>query len=154
VAFVTGSISAPGTVEAFEHKISKKDPLRPLFLGQGPEDKTPQPTINMLVKRGVRSCLEYAKTGDIGKARQLSNPDLSPHVEFVDMGGHGYAVVRVTSQELETEFVCIPRPAERSDRPDGGPLQYRVSHLARLWQKREAPKLTSKVLEGNPVFSM
>src|SRR5205823_2454614 len=71
VAFVTGSISAPGTVEAFEHKISKKDPLRPLFLGQGPEDKTPQPTINMLVKHGVRSCLEYAKTGDIGKARQL-----------------------------------------------------------------------------------
>jgi alkaline phosphatase D len=154
VAFVTGSISAPGTVEAFEHKISKKDPLRPLFLGQGPEDKTPQPTINMLVKHGVRSCFEYAKTGDIAKARQLSNPDLSPHVEFVDMGGHGYAVVRVTPQELETEFVCIPRPSERSDRPDGGPLLYRVSHLARLWRKREAPKLTSKVLEGNPVFSM
>ena len=154
LAFVTGSISAPGTVEAFEHKISKKDPLRPLFLGQGPEDKTPQPTINMLVKRGVRSCLEYAKTGDIAKARQLTNPDLSPHVEFVDMGGHGYAVVRVASQELETEFVCIPRPLERSDRPDGGPLQYRVSHLARLWQKREAPKLTTKVLEGNPVFSI
>src|SRR5437660_11146239 len=75
VAFVTGSISAPGTVEAFEHKISQKDPLRPLFLGQGPEDKTPQPTVNMLVKRGVRSCLEYAKSGDITKARQLSNPD-------------------------------------------------------------------------------
>jgi alkaline phosphatase D len=154
VAFVTGSISAPGTVEAFEHKISKKDPLRPLFLGQGPEDKTPQPTVNMLVKHGVRSCLEYAKTGDIAKARRLSNPELSPHVNFVDMGGHGYAVVRVASEEIETEFVCIPRPGERSDRADGGPLVYRVSHSTKLWQKGKAPKLTSKILEGNPVFSM
>src|SRR5207237_3859804 len=61
LAFVTGSISAPGAVEALEHQISQTDPLRPLFVGQGPADKTPQPTINMLVKRGVRSCLEYAK---------------------------------------------------------------------------------------------
>src|SRR3954447_10084084 len=154
VAFVGGSISTPATVEALEHKLSKKDPLRPLFLGQGPEDKTPQPTINMLAKRGVRSCLEYAKTGDIAKARQLTNPDLAPHVEFVDMGGHGYAVVLVAPQELETEFVCIPRPTERSDRPDGGPLRYRVTHLAKLWRKGETPKLTSKVLEGDSVFSM
>jgi len=153
VAFVTGSISAPGTVEALEHQIAQKDPLRPLFLGQGPEDKTPQPTINMLVKHGVRSCLEYAKSGDITKARQLSNPDLSPHVNFVDMGGHGYAVVRVASEEIETEFVCIPRPAERSDRADGGQLLYRVSHSTKLWQKGKAPKLTTRVLEGNPIFS-
>ena len=154
VAFVTGSISAPGAVEALEHRVSKKDPLRPLFVGQGPEDKTPQPTINMLVKRGVRSCLEYAKTGDIAKARQLTNPDLAPHVEFVDMGGHGYAAVRVTSEEIETEFVCIPRPGERSNRADGGPLLYRVSHSTKLWQKGKAPKMTTRVLEGNPIFSM
>jgi alkaline phosphatase D len=154
VAFVTGSISAPGMLESLEHRLPKQDPLRSLFLGQGPNDKDPKPTINMLLRHGVRSCLEYAKTGDITKARQLSNPDLSPHVNFVDMGGHGYAVVRVTSEEIETEFVCIPRPAERSNRADGGPLLYRVSHSTKLWQKGKAPKLTSRVLEGDPIFSM
>jgi alkaline phosphatase D len=154
VAFVTGSISAPGMLESLEHRLPKQDPLRSLFLGQGPNDKDPKPTINMLLRHGVRSCLEYAKTGDITKARQLSNPNLSPHVEFVDMGGHGYAVVRVTSEEIETEFVCIPRPIERSSRADGGPLLYRVSHSTKLWQKGKTPKLTSRVLEGNPIFSM
>jgi hypothetical protein len=37
--------------------------------------------------------LEYVKSGDIQKVRALSNRDLSPHLSFVDMGGHGYAVV-------------------------------------------------------------
>ncbi len=154
IAFVTGSISAPGFVEAFEHKFPKDDPLRPLFLGQGPADSTPQPTINLLLHHGVRSCLEYAKTGDIVKARAQSNPNQSPHVSFVDMGGHGYSVVHVTSNQLETEFVCIPRPIERSDRPDGGPLRYRVIHTAALWKKGEVPKLEGKVVEGDAKFSV
>jgi alkaline phosphatase D len=51
--------------------------------------------MNLLLHYGVRSCLEYAKTGDVRKARVLSNAELSPHVSFVDMGGHGYAVVQV-----------------------------------------------------------
>jgi len=154
VAFVTGSISAPGLVEAFEHRFQKEHPLRPLFLGQGPRDAGPQPTINLLLRHGVRSCLEYAKSGDIVKARALSNPDLSPHLRFVDMGGHGYTVVRVSSNDLEAEFVCIPRPLERSDRPDGGPLLYRVKYRAKLWQKGETPKLEGLILEGNPQYSV
>jgi alkaline phosphatase D len=154
IAFVTGSISAPGFVEAYEHVFPKEHPLRSLYLGQGPNDTRPQPTVNLLLRHGVRSCLEYAKSGDIGKARAFSNPDLSPHVTFVDMGGHGYAVVRVTSDTLETEFVCIPRPLERSERADGGPLAYRVRHQAKLWRKGEAPSLKQKVIEGDPRFSI
>jgi len=153
VAFVTGSISAPGMVEALEHGLPKNHPLRSLYLGQGPNDDGPQPTVNMLLRHGVRSCLEYAQSGDIDKAHALSNPDLSPHVSFVDMGGHGYSVVRVTSELVETEFVCIPRPLERSDRQDGGVLNYRVKFRAVLWEKDKAPKLEVQILEGHPRFS-
>jgi alkaline phosphatase D len=154
IAFVVGSISAPGFVEAYEHVFPKDHPLRPLYLGQGPTDTSPQPTINLLLRHGVKSCLEYARSGGIEKARALSNPDLSPHVSFVDMGGHGYAVVRVTSDTLETEFVCIPRPLERSERADGGPLRYRVRHSAKLWGKDETPRLEQKIMEGDPLFSI
>lgn len=153
VAFVTGSISAPGMVEALEHALPKEHPLRSLFVGQGPADSHTQPTFNLLLRHGVKSCLEYAKSGDIHKARALSNRDLSPHVSFVDMGGHGYAVVRVTSHALETEFVCIPRPLEPSERSDGGPLLYRTRHRARLWRRGERPKLGVQIVEGNPKFS-
>ncbi|HEV7218869.1 MAG TPA: alkaline phosphatase D family protein [Terriglobales bacterium] len=152
IAFVTGSISAPGIVEALEHVLPKDHPLRSLYIGQGPDDHAPQPTVNLLIRHGVRSC--FARSGDIGKARTLSNPDLSPHLSFVDMGGHGYSVVLATSQFIETEFVCIPRPLERSDRPDGGALKYRVKFRTSLWKNGEAPKLEMQILEGDPKFSV
>jgi alkaline phosphatase D len=154
VAFVVGSISAPGMVESMEHQLHKDAPLRALFLGQGPGDNRPQPTVNMLVRHGVRSCLEYAKSGDVHKSRQLSNRDLSPHLSFVDMGGHGYSVVHAAADRLETDFICLPRPIVRQDQPDGGPILYRVRHAARLWRKHERPNLEQKVIEGNPAFSI
>jgi alkaline phosphatase D len=154
IAFVTGSISAPGIVEALEYALPKDHPLRSLYVGQGPGDHTPQPTLNLLIRHGVRSCFEYLQTGEIAKARALSNPDLSPHVSFVDMGGHGYSVVHAASEFIETEFVCIPRPLERSDRPNGGPLAYRAKFRTRLWKNGEAPKLQMQILEGDPKFSV
>lgn len=39
----------------------------------------------------------YDKTRDPKKARALSNPNLSPHLSFIDMGGHGYSTVRVSA---------------------------------------------------------
>jgi alkaline phosphatase D len=154
IAFVTGSISAPGMVEALEHKFPKTHPLRSLFLGQGPSDEKPQPTMNILLRHGVRSCLEYAKTGNVEDARALSNKDLSPHVSFVDMGGHGYSVVAATTDAITVEFVCIPRPLERAETPDGGPLRYRVQHSAPIWQGSDVPRLKQEVLEGDVRFSI
>ena len=147
VAFVTGSISAPTLMEALEHNIPKDHPLRGLFTGNGP-------TMNILLRHGVRSCLEYAASGNVQKARALSNADLSPHVSFVDMEGHGYSVVCATSESLEIEFVCIPRPVERSKAPDGGPLNYRVRARADLWKNGDAPKLKVEVVEGDPKLSI
>ena len=72
----------------------------------------------------------------------------------MDLGGHGYATVRVGASELEAEFVAIPRPIVRSDRPDGGPLAYRVMHRANLWKAGEKPRLTQKVVEGNPLLAV
>jgi alkaline phosphatase D len=154
IAFVTGSISAPGVVEALEHNLPKDHPLRALYVGQGPADTTPQPTLNMLLRHGVRACLEYARSGDVEKARAQSNPGLSPHVSFVDMGGHGYAVVRAADDAIETTFVCIPRPLEPSERDDGGPLNYRVRCRSARWTPDALPRLDVHVVEGNPKFSI
>ncbi len=150
LSFVGASLSSPGAMEANEHKLPKDSPLRPLYLADRPDRAKPDWTFNMLLKHGVRSCLEYAKTFDLDRARALSNPALSPHLDFVDMGGHGYATVRVSGDEMRTEFVCIPRPIARSERPDGGPLRYRVAHSAKLWRPGERPQLTQQVLEGDP----
>ena len=86
------------------------------------------------------------------QARAVRNMDVAPHLSFLDFGGHGYGLVTVTSDQLSTEFVCIPRPLERSERPDGGPLNYRILHRARLWKAGEAPKLEQQILEGDPRY--
>jgi alkaline phosphatase D len=73
----------------------------------------------------------------------------APHLSFADIGGHGYATVRATSDASTTEFVCIPRPLDRSPGADAGPINYRVSHHAQLWRKGEKPVLAQRVMEGN-----
>ena len=150
LSFVGASMASPGAMESYEHRLKKDMPLRALYLADRPDRPKPDWTFNMLLKHGVRSCLEYAKSFDLKRAHAVSNPQLSPHLEFVDMGGHGYATVRLSGGEMRTEFVCIPRPVTRSDRPDGGPLRYRVVHAAKLWRPGEKPRLTQQVIEGDP----
>ncbi len=154
IAFVTGSISAPGMVEAIEHTLARNHPLRPIYLADLPGRAGPEATINLTMHRGVRSAIEYAKSGDIVAARALTNPDVAPHLEFIDMGGHGYSVVTATGEAFATEFVCIPRPIQRSPTADGGPLRYRVVHRAQLWRSGERPALLRQILEGNPSLSI
>ena len=154
LSFVGGSLSSAGAMEALEHRPPNKFPMRELYLVDRPGASKPDWTYNMLLKHGVRSCLEYAKSFDIKRAHAVSNPELSPHIEFVDTGGHGYAKVRLTGDEMRTEFVCIPRPITRSASPDGGPLRYRVVHTAKLWAPGERPRLTAQVLEGDTGLSI
>jgi alkaline phosphatase D len=147
VAFICGSISAPGLAEAFEHHF-QDHPLRSLFWSERQPGKF-ESTINLTVKHGVRSALEYARTGSLQSAHAVSNPDNAPHLEFVDMGGHGYVVVTAGPDRLVSEFVCIPRPIVRAQTPDGGPLRYRVRHSAKTWTAEEKPKLVLEVVEGD-----
>jgi alkaline phosphatase D len=154
VEFITGSVSAPGLPEGLEHNLPKDHPLRSLFVHQAAPDAPFQRTVNMLLLHGVRSCLEFAKTGDYERALKLSNREMSPHLQFLDLGGHGYGAVSAGDDALEVEFVCIPRPLERSTTPDGGPLAYRVVHRARLWKGGETPQLERTLLEGKTPLSI
>jgi alkaline phosphatase D len=149
VTFVGGSLISPGLFEAYEHGLKKDNPLRPLYIAT-PGSGTAQPGVNLLLHHGVRSALEYARSGDLKKAHAVSNPELAPHLTFVDMGGHGYATVRVDANAMVTDFVCIPRPIERSPGPDGGPLRYRVRHEVPLWKAGERPLMWQTVMEGDP----
>jgi alkaline phosphatase D len=153
VSFVGGSISSPGLAEANEHNLKKDNPLRPLYVAED-TDGRPQPTENLTLRHGVRSALEYASSKDLEKALAVRNPELAPHLSFVDNGGHGYATVRVDASTMVTEFVCIPRPIARSPGMDGGPLRYRVRFEIELWQAGERPQMRTAVVEGDAGLSV
>ena len=147
--FITGSVSAPGLVEALEHRLPKDAPLRPVFLADQSSGGRPKPAINLSLLHGIRSAFHFQKTGNLQQALSQRNPDVAPHLWFADYGGHGYGVVFARSSELKVEFVCIPRPIERADRADGGPLQYRVAHHLKLWKPGETPHLKQTIVEGD-----
>ena len=154
VSFVGGSLISPGMAEANEHNQKKENnPTRPLYIAEDAGGK-PQATANLTLRHGVRSALEYATSGDLAKALAVRNPAMSPHLTFVDVGGHGYATVRVDAETMTTDFVCIPRPIERSTSEDGGPLRYRVRHEVPLWRAGERPMMRQTVLEGDVGLSV
>ncbi len=148
VEFVTGSISAPTICEGLEYNVAKDHPLRAAFLYQPAGETKLQPAVNFSVMYGVRASLALQKTGDIQQALKERNNEVSPHLSFVDGGGHGYAIVTAKTDELEVEFVCIPRPLERSESPDGGPLVYRIAHKVKHWEPGTTPKLERTRVEG------
>jgi len=148
VEFITGSISQQTLQEVLEVTMKKDHPKRVLQLIDQPDGKM-IPSVNVSALHGVASTLKLKETGDMKQARAVRNPDVSPHLSLLDMGGHGYGLVTATADQLSTEFVCIPIPFERSEQADGGPLRYRVVHRTRLWKAGEAPKLEQEILEGD-----
>ncbi|HEY6986016.1 MAG TPA: alkaline phosphatase D family protein [Rhodanobacteraceae bacterium] len=153
VEFITGSISAPGLAEVMETTVPRDHALRALYIHDLP-DGAMQCALNMTVLHGVKSALTLKETGDAARARAVHNPDVSPNLKFADFGGHGYATVRASPEELETEFVCIPRPMERNEADDGGPLAYRAIHRVRLWRAGEHPELRQEIVEGDAALAV
>ena len=82
-----------------------------------PHDERPRPTLNMLLRHGVRSCLEYARSCDLEGARRALEPATSPRTSpSSTWAATATRWSRASAAALETEFVCIPRPLERSER--------------------------------------
>jgi alkaline phosphatase D len=153
VEFITGSISQQGSAEVQTLTFPKDNPLRPFYVHDRP-DGSKQHVFSATVLHGVRTALALRDTGDPVKARAARNPENAPHLTFTDMGGYGYATVRASPDELETEFVCIPPPLERSESEDGGPLRYRVVHRVARWSPRQRPQMQTRIVEGDPGLSI
>ena len=146
--FVGASISSPGLGEAITYNAPKDSPIRAVYVYQPIDGGPVRAATDFTVRHGVRASLELQKTHDREAALQLRNPDLSPHLSFMDTGAHGYAVVTAAPTTLDVEFVAVPRPIQRNPAPGGGPIAYRVAHRAQLWAPGEAPKLVRTKQEG------
>jgi alkaline phosphatase D len=146
--FVTGSISAPGLSEAAEYSLAENHPLRAVYVYKPAAGGPVEPAVNFAMMHGVRASLALQRSGNVQQALKERNAEVAPHLSFVDAGGHGYAVVCAKADELEVEFVCIPRPLERVDKDAGGPLAYRVTHRVKRWNADGAPRLERTSVEG------
>jgi alkaline phosphatase D len=148
VEFVTGSITAQNAGEVQALTFPRDNRLRPFYVHDRPDGST-QCAYNTMLLHGVRAALVLRDTDDVAQARAARSPENAPHLKFMDQGGYGYSTVRASPDELETEFVCIPIPFERSETEDGGPLRYRVIHRVARWAPGERPEMRQEVIEGD-----
>ena len=151
--FITGSISQANTAEVQALTFPRDNPLRPFYVHDRPDGST-QCALNTTILHGVRAALVLRDTDDPAQARAARNPENAPHLKFADFGGYGYTTVRASPDELETEFVCIPPPLERSESEDGGPLVYRAVHRTPLWAAGERPQMQTEIVEGSAPLSI
>jgi alkaline phosphatase D len=98
VEFITGSISQQTVFEVMEVTMAKDHPKRVLQLIDQPDGKV-IPSMNITAMHGVLSTLKLKETGDMKQARAVRNPDVAPHLSFLDQGGHGYALVTALVEE-------------------------------------------------------
>jgi alkaline phosphatase D len=134
---------------AFEHVFPKQHPPQPLFVGQAP-DAGPRPTVKVAAAWGA-FLPEYQRAATSRRRASLSNPE---HRRMFPLWIWAGTVCRgsVTSEKIETEFVCI-RPLERSDRADGGPIALSSSVWSRhVAQRVLRPNSKGHVVEGDPSF--
>jgi alkaline phosphatase D len=131
----------------------KDNPLRPFYVHDR-KDGSMLHAWSTTMLHGVRAALALRDTDDPARARAARNPENAPHLTFCDQSGYGYTTVRASADELETEFVCIPPPVERSGHEDGGPLRYRVVHRVPRWAPKQRPQMKSAIVEGDPGLSM
>ena len=132
-----------------EQRVPKDHPLRAIYLYQPANGAALQPAFNFSMMHGVRASLALQRTGDLKQALAERNAQLAPNLSFVDVGGHGYSIVKAERDHLEVEFVRIPRPLQRSVTPDGGPVTYRLAHRVDRWSPNARPKLQRTKVEGS-----
>jgi alkaline phosphatase D len=144
------SLTTPTSFEAFEYVLSTRPELEPFFIRRREEGH--EPVINLLFTHGVAAALAYADTGDLDAALARSNPEVAPHLSLLDMGSHGFATVRISGEELETELTAVHPPLTPVDASEGPPVKYRIVHRTRAWSGGEAPVMEWVLGEGDLPF--
>ncbi len=121
----------------------------------GPARAKPDWTLNMLLKHGVRSCLEYAKSFDLERARALFRTRSLRRISSSSIWAV-MAMRRFGSPATK----CGPSSSASRGRSraatgrTAAPCAIASSHTAKLWQPGERPKLLQQVLEGDPGLSI
>ena len=145
VAFITGSISAPGLVEAFEHSFPEGSSAARAVLRRaagrreaGAGRQHAAASRRALVPRVCR------RRGDAAKARALSNPDLSPHLYSSTWAATATPSCAPAADRIDTEFVCIPRPLERLRHPTAARCATASTHREALETRRKTYARTAR----------
>ena len=155
IAFVTGSISAPGVVEALEHALPKDHPLRSLYIGQGPNDHAaaayaePAHSARSAVVSRIRAERRHRQGACALESGVVA-------ACFVRRHGRPRLLGCSRHERIPRDGIRLHSSSYRTQRPSGR----RRSQLSRqdfapaFGKMGKSPKLQMQILEGDPKFSV
>ena len=107
---------APGWSRRYEHRLPQGPSAARALHGRPAGRRSRSRRSTCCSATACARASSMPATGDLRRRARCRNPDLAPHLRFVDMGGHGYATVRVDGRRDAHRVRLHPAPARAQRR--------------------------------------
>jgi alkaline phosphatase D len=108
---------------------------------------------NTLIRYGAPAAAIAAETHDLAQVEQARNPDVNPHLRYVDSAANGYGLATFDGSEARIHLVSIERPiADRG--AVGSEVVGTASFVVPLVEAGEMPTLEEPTLSGKKPFPL
>jgi alkaline phosphatase D len=109
--------------------------------------------LNTLIRYGSTAGNVAAETHDIAMIEAARNPDVNPHLRYVDTGANGYGIAEFDGEGARIELVTIERPV-RDRGEDGAELIGTATFVVPRRNQDEDLELAEPELSGRRPFPL
>lgn len=109
------------------------------------------PTLNAWMLFGHATAKEIHGGADPNSALEYRDPEVNPHLNYVDSDAHGYFVARLDSSECNVEFLSLFEPT-KLPAPGEAPVRRRVKFVVGRTANGQEPSVVHAGTEGEAPF--
>lgn len=91
------------------------------------------PNLNTLIRYGGRAADEAAATHDLARIEAARDPNVNPHLRYVDSHANGYGIAHVQADKIEATLVTVQRsftPLGKESPGIRGRAKFTIPHVA------------------------
>jgi alkaline phosphatase D len=109
------------------------------------------PTLNAWMLFGHATAEMIHNGADPDEATNSRDPEVNPHLDYVDSDAHGFFVARLDEDACNVEFVSVYEPT-KLQAPGEAPVRRRVKFVVEKTSNGEEPDVVYSGTEGEPPF--
>ena len=155
--FAVGALSAVSRM-IIQRELSAHDPeVSKLVAFEGKAHgyhQATMPSLNAWMLHGAASAKALFSGKSEAEILQASDPDVNPHIHYVDTDAHGFFVARITTERCDVQYVSVFEPVNPAKQPESG-VRRRVNFHVDAWSEGDAPRIRVGKVEGEePLFGL
>ena len=155
--FAGGAVSAVSRM-IIQRELSAHDPQlskRVAFDGkaQGYEQAI-MPSLNAWMLFGAASANAASGGADPAEVNEAADPEVNPHMRYVDADAHGFLVARITPDRCDVQYMSVFEPVNLADNEEAG-VRRRVNLRVEAWPEGREPVIEVGAVEGEqPLYGL